>query len=256
MTYIAVISPNRELFGKIRETLRKSNFFVFDIQHFQELLRFAKIQPIHFVIYDDASPIKLTDIQKRLNEVSSIDVPVIALAYTHSDLVDLYKFGVLNVLDISVTSETLETILLTYLKHMDIRLRYKVQNLARYDTQPYVSLNDGNTDRLVNQIPKIIREHIFTTPITIEFLANELSISRRHLLRKIYEKYNKTAIHLINEVKMSICHELLLERKHSIEEVSEMLGFKSQYYFKKKYENYLMNLVSKPIISNTIDVPN
>lgn len=28
MTYIAFISPNRELFGKIRETLRKSNFFV------------------------------------------------------------------------------------------------------------------------------------------------------------------------------------------------------------------------------------
>ena len=75
--------------AKYEKRFEKVIFFVFDIQHFQELLRFAKIQPIHFVVYDDASPIKITDIQQRLNEVNSIDIPIIALAYTHTDLVDL-----------------------------------------------------------------------------------------------------------------------------------------------------------------------
>lgn len=251
MTFIAVISPRSELISNLQQTLRKGNFVVLGIQTTDEIARYTKSQPIHFILYDDASTISITDVQQRLNRVSSIDIPIIVLSNAQTNIVDLYKLGVLNVLDSSVSIDTLKLILMTYLKHMDIRLRYKVQSLARNEVSPDIPVNDGEKESKVAQIPAIIRKHIFSTPITIEFLASELSISRRHLLRKIYDNYDKTAINLINEVKMSICHELLLEGNHTIEEVSELLGFKSQYYFKKKYEDYLKSLVSKPITSSS-----
>jgi AraC-like DNA-binding protein len=247
MTIVAVISPKRALRNELQQTLRRENFFVLDVQTIDEIVRFAATQPIHFIVYDDASPISIAEVQQRLNQVNSIDIPIIVLANTHSDLVDLYRLGALNVLDSSVATETLKLILMTYLKHMDIRLRYKVQSITLNNANKHLPINVEIPDSKVAQIPSIIRKHIFTTPISIEFLANELSISRRHLLRKIYDKYDKTAINLINEVKMSICHELLLEGKHTIDEISELLGFKSQYYFKKKYEIYLKGLSKVPI---------
>lgn len=251
MTLIAVISSHKDVVKKIQHTLRNGNFVVLGIKTTDEIVRCLKSQPIHFILYDDASTVSIIDVQQQLNRVSSIDIPIIVLSNVQSDIVDLYKLGVLNVLDSSVTTKTLKLILMTYLKHMDIRLRYKVQSLSPNKLSQDILDNDGEKESKVAQIPAIIRKHIFSTPITIEFLASELSISRRHLLRKIYDKYDKTAINLINEVKMSICHELLLEGNHTIEEVSELLGFKSQYYFKKKYEDYLKSLVSKPITSSS-----
>lgn len=251
MTFIAVISSQKDLVKKIQKTLRNGNFVVLGTQGMDEIVRCAKSQPIHFILYDDRSSISISDVQQQLNRINSIDIPIIVLSNAQSNLVDLYKLGVLNVLDSSVTTKTLKLILMTYLKHMDIRLRCKVQSLAHHEASPDIPANDVDKDSKVAQIPAIIRKHIFTTPITIEFLASELSISRRHLLRKIYDKYDKTAINLINEVKMSICHELLLEGKHTIDEISELLGFKSQYYFKKKYEDYLKKLVSSPITSSS-----
>ena len=91
MTFIAVISPRRELISNLQQTLRKGNFVVLGIQTTDEIARYTKSQPIHFILYDDASTISITDVQQRINRVSSIDIPIIVLSNVDSNFVDLYR---------------------------------------------------------------------------------------------------------------------------------------------------------------------
>jgi AraC-like DNA-binding protein len=149
----------------------------------------------------------------------------------------------LNVIGVEQYEGILPKLVATCMLHMDVKLRARMFDMKE---QPQ-SAKGNQVEERIDQIPEIIKEFIFKEPITIEFLANQLKISRRHLLRKIYERYDMTAINLITNVKMGICHEMLQSNQYSIDEVCSLLGFKSPYYFKKKYEKYLKTMADNPI---------
>lgn len=80
-------------------------------------------------------------------------------------------------------------------------------------------------DRLVRRIVKVLNDNISNPMLTVEDLAYETGISRVHLHRKLKELTNQTPRDFIRNVRLKKAAEMLMEKKHSIAELSDAVGF-------------------------------
>lgn len=243
MTYLIILTESLELYHATKQLLDSSKVVLRQARHLDDLAKSILKHPIHMVILDELASVNL----KKLNKVSirlGLDhLPYIILHHGIKEAEYYYKKGALNVISVENHVSVLPSLVGNYLRHLDLRLRAKVFKASM--GRELSGTDQEKTD--IGRLPHLIKQYIFSESLSIEFLAQKLEISRRHLLRKIHEIHGVSAISYINDIKMGICHEMLLDGKHSIDEICELLGFKSPYYFRKKYEQYLKNMVDKPI---------
>lgn len=246
MTYLVVLSNRDDFIQSLNTLFASKEVVVSQAKNLTELKRVYDLQAIHLVIYDERTKLNLDHLNQDIKSPSLGVLPFIVIHHQINEIEYYYQLGVLNVIGVEQYVGILPKLVATCMLHMDVKLRARMFDMKE---QPQ-SAKGNHIEDCIDQIPKIIKKFIFKEPITIEFLANQLNISRRHLLRKINDRYDMTAIDLISNVKIGICHEMLQSNQYSIDEVCSLLGFKSPYYFKKKYEKYLKSLESRPI--NTI----
>jgi AraC-like DNA-binding protein len=248
MTYLVVLSNRDDFIQSLNTLFASKEVVVSQAKNLTELVKIYNSQVVHLVIYDELTKLNL-DYLNEDKESPGLDVLPFIVIHHQILITDYYyQLGVLNVIGVEQYEGILPKLIATCMLHMDVKLRARMFDMKEQSQ----SAKGNNVEERIDQIPKIIKEFIFKEPITIEFLANQLKISRRHLLRKIYDRYDMTAINLITNVKMGICHEMLQSNQYSIDEVCSLLGFKSPYYFKKKYENYLKTIADNPITNRTL----
>ena len=78
-----------------------------------------------------------------------------------------------------------------------------------------------------------VEEHI-----SLQEVANEVSISAGYLSTLFKKQYNQSFISFINQVKVERACQLIRERKYLISEISYRLGFENAYYFAKVFRRY------------------
>lgn len=88
---------------------------------------------------------------------------------------------------------------------------------------------------LFRQIEKYINENI-SSPLMIDDITREFSISRSSLQTLFKTNVNKTPKHYITDLKLKRSKELLLENKYTVTEIAYMLGFSSIHYFSRAFK--------------------
>ncbi len=88
---------------------------------------------------------------------------------------------------------------------------------------------------LLNEILIYINENIYT-PLNIEDLCNEFSISRSSLQTLFKNNLNSTPKQFISNLKLNKSKLLIKESKYTISEISNILGFASIHYFSRKFK--------------------
>ncbi len=88
----------------------------------------------------------------------------------------------------------------------------------------------------VFDIYQYITEH-YTERITLDNLAFLFGTNKTTLCKSFKEKYNTTILEFINELRITEAKKLLSEKKLSITEISERLGFASLHYFSRIFKN-------------------
>ena len=83
----------------------------------------------------------------------------------------------------------------------------------------------SHNDKLMERIMKFINQNISNPDLTVNQLADEVGLSRVHLNRKIKELTNQTTRDFIRNVRLKQATYLLLEKKHTIVDIAEMVGF-------------------------------
>lgn len=91
-------------------------------------------------------------------------------------------------------------------------------------------------DRLLERIIKVLNDNISNPTLTVEFVANEVGISRVHLHRKLRELTNQTSRDFIRNVRLKKAAEMLSEKKHSIAELSRAVGFSNPTTFSTAFK--------------------
>ena len=93
--------------------------------------------------------------------------------------------------------------------------------------------------RCMNQlesINEIIEQNFSNSELSVDFLAEELCISRSGLFAKIKTLANVTPNELIQIVRLKKAAALLSENKYRINEICYMVGFNNPSYFAKCFQ--------------------
>lgn len=86
-------------------------------------------------------------------------------------------------------------------------------------------------DRLLERVVKVINENLSNPSLTADEVAQEVGISRVHLYRKLKELTDQTPRDFIKNIRLKKAAEMLSEKKHSISELAEAVGYSSPSSF-------------------------
>ena len=89
---------------------------------------------------------------------------------------------------------------------------------------------EKQTEDVVNQIKKYIVDNL-GGDTSLYNLAEQVHFSQEYLLRIFKKKEGVTILQYINDLKLSAAKQLLAEKKLSVKEIADQLGFTSQGYF-------------------------
>ena len=111
------------------------------------------------------------------------------------------------------------------------------QKFSKMPMVPLSSIASNSTDdKFLTHINEIIEQNFSNPELSIDFLAEELCISRSGLFSKIKTLANVTPNELIQIVRLKKAAVLLSENKFRVNEICYMVGFNSPSYFSKCFQ--------------------
>lgn len=86
-------------------------------------------------------------------------------------------------------------------------------------------------ERLMERIMKVVNQNLNNPELTSEMIASEVGISRVHLYRKLKELTNQSSRNFIRNIRLAKAAELLAQKKVSVSEVADKVGFPNSSNF-------------------------
>ena len=116
-------------------------------------------------------------------------------------------------------------------------LRNKVaQREVPVDKLDNVDLKTSD-DKLMEKVMQVINENISNPYLSVEFIAQEVGISRSHLHRKMKELTNQGPRDLVRNIRLKRAADLLASGRRNISEVMYACGFENMGSFSVKFKN-------------------
>ncbi len=111
------------------------------------------------------------------------------------------------------------------------------QKFSKMPSVPLNSIANNSMDnKFLTRINEIIEQNFSNSELSVDFLAEELCISRSGLFAKIKTLANVTPNELIQIVSLKKAAALLSENKYRINEICYMVGFNNPSYFAKCFQ--------------------
>ena len=96
-------------------------------------------------------------------------------------------------------------------------------------------LNHSEEESFKHQLIKTIIDNLSDPELNVNRIADELSISRSKLYRKIKENNLASVNDLIIETRLNLAHELLKNPEANVSDVAYKVGYSSPSYFSKSF---------------------
>ena len=91
-------------------------------------------------------------------------------------------------------------------------------------------------DRLMQRVMTVVNKNLGNPDLSVEMIASTVGISRVHLHRKLRELTNQTGRDFIRNMRLQQAATLLSEKRHSISEIAEIVGFQSVPHFSTAFK--------------------
>src|SRR5688500_9109870 len=99
-------------------------------------------------------------------------------------------------------------------------------------------MQDIKSNDLLSQLSGVVGKNISNEQFGVSELAEEMSMSRSNLLRKVKKETNLSVSQLISQVRLQRGMELLKTTSLNVSEVSHQVGFSSTSYFIKCFREF------------------
>lgn len=93
-------------------------------------------------------------------------------------------------------------------------------------------------EKLMKKAIDFINDHISDNDLTVEKVAEEVSLSRVHFYRKIKALTNLSAIEFIRLIRLERAAQLLKTGKLNVSEVRYAIGMQDAEYFRKTFKQH------------------
>ena len=236
MHQIVTLFESNESKGDLVDLLSQSRFRVIQGKTPSELRTLVRQHDVHLILLDGSlSLVALREAIHQMHHASPHPTPFVVLNISPDKSLEiLYKLGALQVIPSSVSHQAIAKSIQNLFQHLDIVTKIKISKVLTSKSE--LNQNDQLFSR---RLFEIIYSNLFSKQLTINQLADELEISRRQLLRKCYQLYNKSAFELLDETRLQMVHRLVQEEGVSVRSLAADMGYSSPYYLEKKYEEFL-----------------
>jgi len=89
----------------------------------------------------------------------------------------------------------------------------------------------------MDKVNRIIEDNLDSEQINVAFIAEQMNMSHSTLYRKIKALTSLSVNDIIKKLKLQKAEQLLLSGKHSISEISYMIGFSTPTYFRQCFKD-------------------
>ena len=89
----------------------------------------------------------------------------------------------------------------------------------------------SSDEQLMERIVKTVNQYLENSEFNVQFLANEVGLSRVQLHRKVKSLTGISTGEFIRNIRLQQAEKLLLEKKMNISQVAYSLGFTKQTHF-------------------------
>jgi len=129
-----------------------------------------------------------------------------------------------------------QEILLKICNILNVRLNLQ-KHLQKRMLQSFLQENPIEPiEPVLDKINELIRQHYINSNFSVEFICNEMAMSRTTLNRKIKSVFNSSPNEMINEYRLSQGLKLLRSTQLTISEVAYAVGFSDPKYFTRKFK--------------------
>ena len=110
-----------------------------------------------------------------------------------------------------------------------LREQFRKEGLIEIETKAITSLDK----KFLQNVIQIINKHLPDTSFNVEMLADEISMSRRNLDRKLISLVGESPSDIIKRVRLTHASKLLTQKSGNISEIALEVGFSNPAYFSK-----------------------
>ena len=123
----------------------------------------------------------------------------------------------------------------------DFSLEFRSQNNSDSKTDKDESPRkfDESDEKFMRNVMEIVRDNMDNAEFSVDDLAAKIFMSRSNLNIKVKALFGVSPLELIKTVRFNEACRLLRERKHTMAEISDMVGFTTSSYFTSAFKRFM-----------------
>ena len=229
---LLIIEDNDEIRSYIYSLFCK-DYQVLEAHDGEEGVKIATEEIPDLIISDIMMPVKdgFACIQEIRQQLATAHIPVIMLTAKaeEEDLLKSTRIGVDDYIMKPFNPEILKAKVenLIHLREQLKRIYTKTLMLTHTEERP--------ADPFMQQVIGIVEANLTNPDFSAKSLASLLNLSQPTLYRKMKQQSNLSIIEVIRSIRISKAASLIMQKKYSVQEVAEMVGYNDITTFRKHF---------------------
>lgn len=234
---VLVIDDNGDVRSLISRLL-KGTYNILEASNGKEGLSVATKQIPDIILCDMMMPVMdgLEFCRNAKNELSVSHIPIVIVTANTAEeqQVKGYESGADAYISKPFSKNLLKSVIFSLL---DNRNRCREYYSLMATSVSTVSFNNHDTS-FIDKVSGIIEEHISDENLSIDYLSEQLHLSRTQVYRKVKALTGYSPVELVKMVRMKKASYLLTTTEMSISEIAYNLGFSTPSYFTRVYKEF------------------
>ncbi len=243
--HLLIVEDNSDLLRFLTNTFKKEKFAVLEAKNGVDALEIINSKRVDIVVSDIMMPkmdgLELLKQIKQNSEISHLPIILLSAKSDVESKIEGLEIGA----DAYITKPFKFKHVLAMVNNL---LESRDQLREKYLSEPFTkitSLAHNNQDKkFVEKVVSSIEEHLSDFNFSVEFLSEELAMSRSGLHKKLKNITGQSPNELIRTIRLKKAVLLLQEGDKNISEVAFLTGFNSSSYFTKCFTEQFNNTPS------------
>lgn len=234
---VLVIDDNGDV-RKLISRLLKDSYNILEASNGKEGLSVAMKHIPDIILCDMMMPVMdgLEFCRNAKNELSVSHIPIVIVTANTAEeqQVKGYESGADAYISKPFSKNLLKSVIFSLLDNRNRCREY--YGLMATSVSP-VSINNHNIS-FIDKVSSVIEEHISNENLSIDYLSEQLHLSRTQVYRKVKALTGYSPVELVKMIRMKKASYLLTTTEMSISEIAYNLGFSTPSYFTKVYKEF------------------
>lgn len=236
---ILLIEDNGEMRAYIRSLFIK-DYHILEAENGEEGVRIAREKQPDLILSDIMMPVmdgfEASALLKKQMQTAHIPIIVLTAKAEDADVLKSLRLGVDDYLMKPFNPEVLKTKVESMIRSREQLKRIYTKTLLLQQSGD-IEPGEEEKDNLMQQVVYLVEINLTNPDFSAKVLAEKLNVSQPTLYRKIKLYTGQSIIEVIRSIRISKSASLIMQKKYSIQEVCEMVGYNDINTFRKHFTN-------------------